>query len=448
MNIFTTFSPIFDSFEFHGYQLYYVGGCVRDNLLGLTSFTDVDLCTNALPEETREILKSLGANIFELNGGNFGTIHCEIFGMKIEITTFREDILYKEDSRRPVVKFSSSLEDDLIRRDFTINSIAMDRDGEVVNNTISEKGFLDLQNSKLVAPRDPMVMFREDPLRILRMYRFAHRFELMVDNDLRSAARMLCGLLAEKKNIISRERVNEEFIKIASLPKCADAFRDMIYDGVMYHIFPKLSLFLGKGYYHSGLSIVESTLKTVEEISLIEESYQVRIAALLQDTLDLIGSAYTLEKDLEALKFSNKDVQLIIHVADQAGRLLQGLGWFLEDEEGPPTERYVRYCIHHAGDDYKEIIALASIKYKYLHPEIQGMLDVFISLLDNLDIDSVVNPKKYLDGNEVMKILDIKPSPVLGNIMQAMTMEVVRGAINSREDAVKWLLQKNNAVGS
>jgi poly(A) polymerase len=203
--IMVTASDLFRAFLSAGKELYLVGGYVRDALLGMVS-RDLDFATSALPEETIGILEANGLRVIPV-GLEFGTVatHMEHLGevVQVEITTYRCSESYTKGSRHPLVAFGTNLEEDLIRRDFTINAMAMDSDGGV---TDPFGGRNDIRDRIIRTPLDPGITFREDPLRMLRAVRFMCRFGFSLADKVGQA------LKSERESIleISRERWKTE----------------------------------------------------------------------------------------------------------------------------------------------------------------------------------------------------------------------------------------------
>lgn len=163
---------LFQLFMENGHQLYLVGGCVRDRLLG-RDIRDYDLATDARPEVCLELLRGAGYSAYPV-GLEFGTVGAAVpagsGSMEVQITTYRCSESYSRGSRHPDVAFGTSLEEDLLRRDFTVNAMAMDRWGKVIDPL---GGRIDLKDRLLRTPTDPVETFCEDPLRMLRAFRFA-----------------------------------------------------------------------------------------------------------------------------------------------------------------------------------------------------------------------------------------------------------------------------------
>jgi tRNA nucleotidyltransferase (CCA-adding enzyme) len=181
----------------NGYLAYFVGGCVRDTLLGITP-KDIDITTSATPSQIKEVFSSCVDT-----GIRYGTVTVIIENDKIEVTTFRIDGKYISNRKPDKVSYSRSIIDDLKRRDFTINAIALSSKGEYIDPFL---GILDLKKGRLRCVGDPNLRFREDALRILRAIKFASRLNLKIEINTKRAMQANCFLL---KNI-SNERIIEE----------------------------------------------------------------------------------------------------------------------------------------------------------------------------------------------------------------------------------------------
>lgn len=211
---------ILAALEKAGFEAYYVGGCVRDLIMG-REIHDTDITTSALPEETTAVFS--GYKVIP-NGIKHGTVTVICDGESYEITTFRQDGSYS-DSRRPdIVTFSRSIEEDLARRDLSINAIAMDICGNIVDPF---GGRDDIANRVIRCVGDPEKRFTEDALRILRAARFAAQLGFRIEPETAVAMHSLRGRL----DLISRERVRDELDKLVCGRYCTDVlleFRDII----------------------------------------------------------------------------------------------------------------------------------------------------------------------------------------------------------------------------
>lgn len=186
--------------ENSGYQAYVIGGYVRDKLLG-GSTVDIDITTNAKPKEVHELF-----SMFDVTVHEYGNVSFSIDKYKFDVTTFRKDIKYKN-NRKPEIVYIDSLEEDLKRRDFTVNTICLDKDGNIIDLYDGKK---DLKKKIIKCVGNPYTKLEEDALRILRAVRFATTYKFKLDNELKLAIIKNKDLL---KNL-SYERKKEELNKI------------------------------------------------------------------------------------------------------------------------------------------------------------------------------------------------------------------------------------------
>lgn len=210
-----------------GYEAYVVGGCVRDSLLGREP-KDWDLTTNATPEKIKEVFKY--HIIIDNNGEKHGTVTVRHNDENIEITTFRVDGEYTDNRHPDSVNFTTSLKEDLARRDFTINAIACD--GENLIDYFD--GIKDLENGIIRAVGSPKERFEEDALRILRGIRFACKYDFRIDDG------TIFGMFFKRNNLknISKERILVEVKEIFNYPRISDFMQGMMIRSVIEEIIP------------------------------------------------------------------------------------------------------------------------------------------------------------------------------------------------------------------
>ena len=229
------FDRLFEIFAAAGKELFLVGGCVRDLLMSRTP-KDFDFATNAQPSETREILQRGGMRAIPI-GEAFGTIATRLGVDEIEITSYRVKESYKKGSRHPEVVFGERLEEDLSRRDLTINAMAMDRAGVVVDPFGGEG---DLRAGRLRVPgggfEKTLEIFGDDPLRMLRVGRFIARYGFSADDATTQAARACAGLLRD----VSRERWQSEFDRLLPGDEIARGLEWLAEVGVLEVCLPEV----------------------------------------------------------------------------------------------------------------------------------------------------------------------------------------------------------------
>ncbi|PIE52656.1 RNA nucleotidyltransferase [Candidatus Fermentibacteria bacterium] len=272
---------MFDLFSEAGYELFLVGGSVRDRLLGITP-DDTDYATDAPPGEVIDFLSDRGIKVIP-TGMPYGTVTAidPSSSEKVEITTFRSSEVYRRRSRKPVVQFGKSIMEDLQRRDFTVNAMAMDSEGKLIDPF---QGREDLDKRLLNTPGDPFDSFSDDPLRILRAYRFSARLGFSLHQRVRKAARKLASGL----DTVSAERKLKEMSALLTSLDGTVVVRSLAMmkeDGVLLRIVPELeNLFvidgLLQGRYHNS-DVWHHSLRVVENVP---PSDILRWAALLHDS--------------------------------------------------------------------------------------------------------------------------------------------------------------------
>lgn len=313
-----TFSSVFHE---HGHHLYIVGGAVRDHLLGRES-SDFDFATDALPGEVMAMFRHVIPT-----GIEHGTVTVLYAGEQFEVTTFRTETGYS-DSRHPdEVHFVRDLSEDLSRRDFTMNAIAVDTQG---GSYIDEhEGMRDIEDRYIRAIGDPHTRFSEDSLRILRGYRFISSLGFSLEQQTRASA----AELRETIRSVSIERIREEFNKILSSRKPSDSLEIMQEDGLLQILMPELSACLGveqKGFHLH--DVFYHSIYACDSVP--SDDLRIRWAALLHDigkpatrrfADDGIPTFYNHESKsadmadviLRRMKFSNAERTAIVHLIRQ-----------------------------------------------------------------------------------------------------------------------------------
>ncbi len=269
-----------EMFEDNGFEAYVVGGAVRDLLRGAEDINDYDITTNALPEETKKVFS--GYMIYE-TGIKHGTVTVNLDGNMLEVTTFRTDGEYT-DSRHPdKVTFTRNIVEDLARRDFTVNAMALSLDGTLVDPF---GGVYDLADGVICAVGEPEKRFTEDALRIMRAFRFSAKLCYEIEeNTLMATQKCANGL-----NNISRERIGVEWEKLLTSTFCARPLSYMKRYGILDVIFPSVD-------------VDACFLPKIEQLPV---SYCVRCAAFLKNVPpDAVASA------AERICLKNVDLNVI-----------------------------------------------------------------------------------------------------------------------------------------
>ncbi|HMR22857.1 MAG TPA: CCA tRNA nucleotidyltransferase, partial [Micropruina sp.] len=283
-------------FERAGHELYLVGGPVRDALLGRLG-NDLDFTTSARPPEIERILRQLSGAIWDM-GRDFGTIGCavtepvsddpvpgepvETHKLVIEVTTFRSDA-YSSDSRKPAVVFGDHLAGDLVRRDFTVNAMALDMvTGELLDPF---GGLSDVEHGVLATPSTPELSFSDDPLRMMRAARFAAQL------GFRPVPAVVAAMtaMADRIRIVSAERVRDELIKTIMAPDPRVGLNLLVVTGLAEHVLPELpALRMERDEHNRHKDVYEHTLTVLDQTIDLEPrlggpDLTARLAALLHD---------------------------------------------------------------------------------------------------------------------------------------------------------------------
>jgi len=418
-----------------GQQLFLVGGTVRDALLDRLG-DDLDFTTSAPPDLTERLLRTFTPAVWDI-GKSFGTIGAsKIIGdatYKVEITTFRADA-YETNSRKPIVAFGDNIEDDLRRRDFTINAMALD----VTNSTGAPKlvdpygGLDDLADFLLRTPAPPEVSFSDDPLRMMRACRFASQLLFTPTPEIRDAIKAMAGRI----KIVSAERVQAELTKIILSAHPTPGLALLVSTGLAAYILPELpALRLERDEHNHHKDIYEHTLTVLEQAIVLEDARHhppdlvLRLAALLHDIgkpatkrlepggkvsfhhHDAVGAKLA-RRRLRELKYSNDVVDAVVQLVDQHLRF-HGYG------EGEWTDSAVRRYVRDAGDQLERLHILTRSDCTTRNPRkaeslrlIYDELEFRIDELREQDALDAVRPD--LDGNQIMQILGIGPGPAVG----------------------------------
>jgi len=463
-----TVARLSDSFDRAGHEIALVGGPVRDAFLG-RAVSDLDFTTTAHPDEILEILAPLAQTHWDV-GRAFGTIGARIDGDTVEVTTYRTDA-YNGESRKPKVAFGSSLVEDLTRRDFTVNAMALRLPKlELVDPS---GGLEDLLAGVLRTPAHPERSFGDDPLRMLRAIRFSSQLGFDIAPDTLAAL----AALAPDIERISAERVRDELTKLVLSPAPVRGLRVLVDSGLAARVLPELpALQLERDEHHRHKDVYEHTLTVVEQAIEYETSrgqlaspdLVVRLAALLHDIgkpatrrlepggavsfyhHDVVGAKLA-RRRLRALKFDNVTVD---QVARLVGLHLRFFGYSDAKWSDSAVRRYVR-----DADDQLErlhILARADVTTRNRRKADQlgfayDDLEERIAALAAEEQLAAVRPE--LDGAAIMALLGVKPGPVVGEAYRfLLDLRLDEGPVGSDVAAQRlrawWDQRKNDAPDS
>lgn len=446
-------------FARNGHDLYLVGGSVRDALMG-TLGHDLDFTTDAHPDDIEGLLRTRTRAVWDI-GRKFGTIGAKIptgsakvptdgasipaasipaggatgptgdvpDSWVVEITTYRTDV-YRPDSRKPQIAFGRTIDEDLIRRDFTINAMAVHADTRAFVDP--HAGLSDIAAGLLRTPFPPERSFSDDPLRMMRAARFTSQLGFRVTNEVRAAMTDMAGRI----DIISAERVRDELSKLLLTAHPRGGLDLLVTTGIASHVLPELpALKLERDEHHRHKDVYEHTLTVLDQSIALEgqrghaPDLTGRLAALMHDVgkpatrrfepggkvsfhhHDIVGAKLT-RKRLRALAFPSAVVKDVSKLVELHLRF-HGYG-----EQGW-TDSAVRRYVRDAGDQLERLHILTrsdcttrnrrkAERLEFAYDDLERRIK---ELEAREELDSI---RPDLDGTQIMEMLGIGPGPVVG----------------------------------
>ncbi|GII22290.1 CCA tRNA nucleotidyltransferase [Planosporangium mesophilum] len=441
-------SPVADElgrrFAAAGHELHLVGGSVRDALLGRLG-DDLDFATSAHPEETQRLLEGWAEAIWT-TGIEFGTIGAARRGLRLEITTFRAEA-YDRVSRNPIVRYGTNLADDLKRRDFTVNAMAV----SVPDHRFTDPhgGLADLAAHTLRTPGTPQESFADDPLRMLRAARFASQLRFTVAPEVVAAMTAMAPDLAR----ITAERIRDEFTKLLTGADPVAALRLLVDTGLAEQFLPELSgLRLEIDEHAQHKDVYEHTLTVVRNAINLEEDgpdFVLRMAALLHDVgkpatksvgLDgrvsfhhheVVGARMARQR-MKALRYS-KDVTTAVTELVTLHLRFYGYG------RGEWTDSAVRRYVADAGDLLPRLHKLTrsdcTTRNRRKAAALAADYDALEERIERLRAaEDLANVRPDLDGNAIMELLGLPPGPLVGQAWRHLKeLRLERGPLDHDE---------------
>jgi poly(A) polymerase len=435
--------------------MFFVGGCVRDAFMS-RPVIDIDLTTDARPEAISELLTPVADTVWQV-GAKFGTVGGLVNGTKVEITTYRSDV-YQQGSRKPEVVFGNSLADDLKRRDFTVNAMALGVDLKDFVDPFD--GLKSLEDKLLVTPIEPEKSFSDDPLRMMRAARFVSQHDFQIDPRVLAAMQAM----ADSITVVSAERVRDELDLILLSPNPEAGLRVLVETGLADRVLPELSGMqstedehkLHKDVYQHSLQVLRHAivLETEHEPRL-QPDLILRLAALLHDIAkpatkkvsksgqvtfhhhEVVGARMARNR-LKALRYPND-------VIEKVSRLVELHLRFHGYADGDWTDSAVRRYVRDADDLlihlHKLTRADCTTRNKRKALDLQktySELEKRIGVLAAEEELAAIRPD--LNGSQIMEILSIPPGREVGNAYEYMLeLRLERGPM-SFEDARDALL--------
>jgi poly(A) polymerase len=457
-------SELAEKFAKAGFTLALVGGSVRDAILGRLG-NDLDFTTNARPDETKSIIKKDADSLWE-TGREFGTIAAQFGDVTVEITTYRSE-KYETQTRNPEVIFGDNIDGDLLRRDFTVNAMALELTTTPPKFIDNYDGVNDLARKVLRTPGTPENSFSDDPLRMMRAARFASQLGFDVDPAIINAIKEMAGRI----EIISAERVRDELVKLIMSENPRIGIALLVDTGLADYVLPeipKLKLEIDEHHHHK--DVYEHTLKVLEQAISLEErlggpNLVIRLAALLHDigkpkTRELIPGggvsfhhhevvgARMAKERLKTLRFSN---DVIDDVSSLVFLHLRFHGYGTGEWTDSAVRRYIRDAEHQLN--HLHVLTRADCttrnqrKAESLAKTYDSLEERILKLMEEEELEKI---RPDLDGLEIMAILGISPSPIVGRAYQyLLDLRMDRGPLGpevAKAELLKWWSENQSKI--
>lgn len=449
-----------------GFELHLVGGPVRDALMG-RGVHDLDFTTDARPDAIEAVLRGLTKSTWDI-GRAFGTIGAQLRAdgveWTVEVTTYRADS-YDAASRKPTVEFGDNLRDDLVRRDFTVNAMAL----SVVTGAFEDPfgGLADLAAGVLRTPSPPEVSFGDDPLRMMRAARFASQLGFAPAPEVAVAMRDM----ADRIRIVSAERVRDEFSRLVLAPVPRAGLDLLVSTGLAALVVPELAALerevdehgRHKDIYQHTLTVLEQSIE-LEGARGHEPDLVGRLAALFHDVgkprtkrfetggkvtfhhHDVVGAKMT-RKRLGELRYPSDVVKSVAKLVELH---LRFHGYAETDWTDSAVRRYVR----DAGDELEQLHILSRAdcttrnarkanRLRTAYEQLEWRID---ALAEQESLDAM---RPDLDGTQIMELLGIGPGPVVGKayrfLLEKRLDDGPLGEDRARDVLLEWWNEGNPA---
>ena len=454
-------SSLAQSFAAQGFRLALVGGPVRDALLGRLG-NDLDFTTDARPEVTKKILQGWAENVWD-TGIEFGTVAGKRGDTTVEVTTYRTES-YDPDSRKPEVEYGDSIEGDLSRRDFTVNSMALELTTKTPEFIDPFNGLEDLAKRVLRTPAKAENSFSDDPLRMMRAARFASQLDFEIAPDVLQAIKDMAGRIS----IISAERIRDEFTKMLMSKNPRTGITILVETGLAEIVLPeipKLRLEIDEHHHHK--DVYEHSITVLEQAISHEDrlggpNLIIRLAALLHDIgkpktrnlipgggvsfhhHEIVGARLTKSR-LKALRFDGDTIEKVETLVALHLRF-HGYG------DGEWTDSAVRRYVRDAGDLLVHLHVLTRAdcttrnakKAERLAKTYDGLEARIAKLMEEEELSRI---RPDLDGAQVMKLLNIKPSAAVGKALDyLLELRLEHGPLGEEratEELLNWWSKEN-----
>lgn len=434
-------------------EIYIVGGYIRDLILD-RQLDDIDILVVGdgleFAKNLANKLKVENVSLFK----NFGTAHFMYHEFDFEFVGARKES-YSSDSRNPVVE-EGTFDDDISRRDFTINTIALSLNksnfGEIIDKF---NGIKDIQNKLIKTPLEPEQTFSDDPLRIMRAFRFASQLKFTLDESLFSAA----SEMASRLEIISKERITEEFLKIMASPKPSVGLKLLYDSGAIKYVFPEVANLGGvdqrKDFHHKDVFL--HTCQVVDNIASVSNNLWLRFAGLVHDIAkpltkrfdEKVGWTFHGHEELGArmMKHIFRNMKLPFSKLEYIRKLVRLHLRPIALVSDNVTDSAIRRFIVAIGEDLEDMILLCRADITSKNPaKVTRYLSNYDKVMDKVrdvkEKDKLREFQSPVRGEEIMKICNIPPSKKIGQLKTAIEEAILEGEIgNNYEEALAYLMK-------
>ena len=434
-------------------KIFIVGGFVRDLILHRER-NEIDiLVIGDGPKFASYYAESLGINKISIYK-NFGTAHFRINDFDLEFVGARKES-YNRQSRKPEVT-TGTFDEDISRRDFTINTLAVSINKSNFGQLIDKyNGLNDINNRIIKTPIDPLVTFNDDPLRIMRAYRFASQLNFIVDDSINNAAYKI----RERLRIVSQERITDEFFKILASPIPSIGLKLLFNLGVMEIIFPEIANLSGveqrNDFHHKDVFL--HTCQVLDNIAKVTDNVWLRFAALVHDIakpqtkkfVEEMGWTFHGHEELGArnMKTIFKKLKLPNNKLEYVEKLVRLHLRPIALAKEEVTDSAIRRLIVSAGEDLEDLITLCRADITSKNPDkVSKYLDNYEKVMRKVweveEKDKLRAFQSPVRGDEIMKVCNLKPSKKVGQIKSAIEDAILDGKIgNNYEEAYNYLLK-------